>query len=221
MRKIIAFSKRIEDLEQGTLSEISRDYFNRIILAASRMQNLIDAFLSYSQTSNVRATFESTNFNKVYEEVKGDFADTLEQKKIELGSQPLPVLMSIPIQINQLFTNLIGNAIKYSRTGVLSTIHVIAEEVSGNELLFEGVDAARFYWKISVRDNGIGFDQSYENQIFELFQRLHDRQEYPGTGIGLAICKKIMRNHKGFISAIGQVGSGAIFSMYFPSSIEG
>ncbi len=221
IRKIIAFSKRIEDLERGTLSEASKDYFSRIILAASRMQNLIDAFLSYSQTSNIRATFELTNFNKVYQEVKGDFAETLEQKKIELESQPLPVLMSIPIQISQLFTNLIGNAIKYNRTGVLSTIHVIAEEVSGSELLFEGVDAARSYWKISVRDNGIGFDQLYENQIFELFQRLHSRQEYPGTGIGLAICKKIMRNHKGFISAIGRVGSGAIFSMYFPSSIEG
>jgi PAS domain S-box-containing protein len=220
MRKIIAFSKRIEDLEQGTLSEASKDYFNRIILAATRMQNLIDAFLSYSQTSNVRASFELTNLNKVYQEVKADFADILEQKKIELTSQPLPILMSTPIQISQLFTNLIGNAIKYSRTGVLSTIHVIAEEVSGSELLFEGVDASRYYWKISVRDNGIGFDQLYENQIFELFQRLHSRQEYPGTGIGLAICKKIMRNHKGFISATGQVGSGAVFSMYFPSSIE-
>ncbi len=221
MRKIIAFSKRIEDLEHGNLSEASNDYFNRIILAASRMQSLIDAFLSYSQTSNIRASFEPTDFNRVYQEVKADFADKLEYKKISLESQPLPVLMSIPIQINQLFTNLIGNAIKYNRTGVHSIIEVIAEEVVGRELFFEGVDTTAFYWKISVRDNGIGFDQLYENQIFELFQRLHSRQEYPGTGIGLAICKKIMRNHRGFISAKGQVGSGSVFSMYFPSANEG
>jgi PAS domain S-box-containing protein len=216
LRKIIAFSKRIEDVEQKSLSTTSKDYFNRIILAASRMQNLIDAFLSYSQTNNVRAAFETTDFNKVLQEVKNDFTEAFEQKNIKLEIQCLPVLMAIPIQINQLFTNLIGNAIKYSRVDVSPIIEIAAGEVAGSDVPFEGANNGIHYWKISIRDNGIGFDQKYENQIFELFQRLHSRQEYAGTGIGLAICKKIMRNHQGFISAAGQAGTGAVFSMYFP-----
>ena len=220
IRKIKAFSKRIEDLDQEKLSASSKDYFQRIISAADRMEILIDAFLSYSQTSNIRAAFEMTDFNKVFLEVKTDFAETLDQKNIHLESQPLPSLMSIPLQINQLFTNLIANSIKYSRTDIRSVIDISAEKLEGRELSFEGAQSNSLYWKISIRDNGIGFDQLYENQIFELFQRLHNRQEYPGTGIGLAICKKIMRNHKGFISALGNVGSGAIFSMYFPSLFE-
>ncbi len=220
LRKIIAFSKRIEDVDQDSLSSASKDYFSRIIQAASRMQNLIDAFLSYSQTSNMRANYEPTDFNKILQEVKTDFAEPIGQKKIKLQTGKLPVLMAVPIQINQLFTNLIGNAIKYGQSVENPKIEITAKKVPGKELHFEGADTQMPYWKISVRDNGIGFDQIYENQIFELFQRLHSRQEYAGTGIGLAICKKIMRNHKGFISAVGEVGAGAIFSMYFPTQFE-
>jgi PAS domain S-box-containing protein len=217
LRKIIAFSKRIEEVEKDGLTTASKDYFQRIINAASRMQNLIDAFLSYSQTSYIRAEFERLDLNKVLNDVKNDFAEKIEQEKITLESQSLPVLTGIPLQINQLFTNLIGNAIKYLRGNVDHKIEVLAEEVAGKDLPFEGVDTGQPYWKISIRDNGIGFDQIYENQIFEPFQRLHSRQEYAGTGIGLAICKKIMRNHKGFITATGHIGSGATFSMYFPT----
>ncbi len=220
LRKIIAFSKHIEELDKNSLSDSSRDYFNRIINAASRMQNLIDAFLTYSQTSNLQSVLEKTDFNKILGEVKNDFAESIEQKNIIFESQPLPVVMAIPLQINQLFTNLLGNAIKYGRPGIIPKIEIFSEKVSGEDLLFEGVDPGQSYWKISIRDNGIGFDQIHEHQIFELFQRLHSRQEYAGTGIGLAICKKIMRNHKGFIAASGQTGSGAIFSMYFPFSSE-
>jgi PAS domain S-box-containing protein len=220
LRKIIAFSKRIEEVEQDGLSTASKDYFQRIINAASRMQNLIDAFLSYSQTSHIRAEFESMDLNKVLIDVKNDFAEKLEQEKITLESQSLPVLTGIPLQVNQLFTNLIENAIKYRRAGVEHKIEVLTEEVAGKDLPFEGVDTGQPYWKISIRDNGIGFKQIYENQIFEPFQRLHSRQEYAGTGIGLAICKKIIRNHKGFITANGQIGSGATFYLYFPTLLE-
>jgi PAS domain S-box-containing protein len=220
LRKIIAFSKRIEDLDQETLSELSKDYFGRIISATSRMQNLIDAFLSYSQSGNIRATFEPTDLNIIFSEVKMDFAEKIEQNNIKLESQQLPTLTCIPLQINQLFTNLIGNAVKYSRPEVQSKIEFFAEELNGRDLSFEGVDTRLPYWKISIQDNGIGFDQTYESQIFELFQRLHKRHEYAGTGIGLAICKKIMRNHKGFISASGNSGTGSVFSMYFPTLLE-
>jgi PAS domain S-box-containing protein len=220
LRKIIAFSKHIEELDRDALSGSSKDYFNRIILAASRMQNLIDAFLSYSQTGNIRASMEKTDFNQVFTEVKNEFAETLEKNKVRLECATLPVLMAIPLQINQLFTNLIGNAIKYRRPEVDPMIEVFSKKVAGKNLSFEGVDPDQQYWEIDIRDNGIGFDHVHESQIFELFQRLHSRQEYEGTGIGLAICKKILRNHKGFISATGETGSGAVFSMYFPVLIK-
>ena len=216
LRKIIAFSKRIEDLELGGLSSTAKDYFNRIIHATTRMQNLIDAFLSYSQATNIAASMESVDLNKIFREVKNDFADKIEQQNISLESESLPIIAGISLQISQVFTNLIGNAIKFSKTGIDPKIEVLVEKCKGDTLLFEGVDEHYEYWKISIKDNGIGFDQVYENQIFELFQRLHNRQEYAGTGIGLAICKKIMRNHKGFISATGTNSAGATFSMYFP-----
>ena len=220
LRKIIAFSKRIEDLDQAGLSDLSKDYFQRIISATARMQNLIDAFLSYSQSSNISAVFEPADLNIILNEVKTDFTEVLEQKNIIFEKQPLPTLTCIPLQVNQLFTNLIGNAIKYGRPEIQRRIEIFAEELNGSELLFEGVNAGKRYWKISVQDNGIGFDQTYESQIFELFQRLHKRHEYAGTGIGLAICKKIMRNHKGFIEAYGKSGTGSVFSVYFPSLFE-
>ena len=220
LRKIIAFSKRIEEVDQVTLSSASKDYFNRIISASYRMQNLIDAFLSYSQTSNSQAQFEATDFNDVLLEVKNEFAEMIEQKKIRLSSTELPVLMAIPFQIYQLLINLIGNAIKYTREAANPVIDVTAEKIAGKDLAVEGSDNNLFYWKINIRDNGIGFDQIYANQIFELFQRLHSRQEFAGTGIGLAICKKIMRNHRGFISAFGTTGAGAVFSVYFPILLE-
>jgi hypothetical protein len=216
LRKIIAFSKRIEEVDQETLSSASKDYFSRIIRAAYRMQNLIDAFLSYSQTSNSQTNFEPTDFNQVLSEVKTEFAEVIEQKRIRLSSTDLPVLMAIPFQINQLLTNLIGNAIKYTRDSENPIIDITTTKLAGGDVPVEERDSNRNYWRINISDNGIGFDQIYENQIFELFQRLHSRQEYAGTGIGLAICKKIMRNHKGFITAKGQAGTGAIFSVYFP-----
>jgi len=216
LRKIIAFSKHIEELDKASLSQSSVDYFNRIINAASRMQNLIDAFLSYSQSSHFTTSFEQTDLNKILRDVLADFKEKTDQKNIRLVNTVLPVISGIPLQINQLFTNLIGNAIKYSRPGIDSKIEISVEKIPGKELAFEGSDVSTDYWKISIQDNGIGFDQIYENQIFEPFQRLHSRQEYAGTGIGLAICKKIMRNHRGFISAKGELGSGAVFSMYFP-----
>ena len=216
LRKIIAFSKHIEDMDKNSLSEASKDYFNRIISATARMQNLIDAFLSYSQTTNVRAVPEKTDFNKILQDVLIDYAELIEQKKIRFKHQSLPTLMAIPLQINQLFTNLIGNSIKYIRPDIIPKIDLRCEKVHGKNLKFEDVNPSISYWKISITDNGIGFDNVHAHQIFELFQRLHSRQEYAGTGIGLSICKKIMRNHKGFISATGQPGSGAVFSMYFP-----
>ncbi|HZE83402.1 MAG TPA: ATP-binding protein, partial [Puia sp.] len=216
LRKIIAFCQRITDKEKDHLSDLAKDYFARITGAASRMQNLIDAFLSYSQASNSNIALEETDLNKLLEEVKNDLHDVIEEKKASIYSEPLPSPKVIPLQFHQLFINLIGNSIKYSKESADPQIKISARLVSGKEIAKEVGAPGMDYWKISIEDNGIGFDQPYEHKIFELFQRLHGKSVYGGTGIGLAICKKIMRNHSGFITATGEKGIGAVFSLFIP-----
>ncbi len=216
LRKIITFCERISDKDKNNLSDSSKDYFSRISLASTRMRNLIDAFLAYSQTGNVTVNYEKTNLNTLLEEVKNDLHEMIEEKKAVIQSGKLPTLKLIPLQFRQLLINLISNALKYSKPGVPPVITVTAEMVSGIGLNEEENDPAVNYWKIGLEDNGIGFEQQYSNKIFELFQRLHPKSDYTGTGIGLAICKKIIRNHKGFINATGNPGIGSVFSIFMP-----
>jgi signal transduction histidine kinase len=122
------------------------------------------------------------------------------------------------LQFSQLFSNLIMNSLKYRKAGTKPVIKISAEMVQAGEIAEEGSFRDGQYWKIEFRDNGIGFDQKYADRIFELFQRLHGKSEYEGTGIGLAICKKIVQNHNGFISASGQPGAGAVFNIYLPQN---
>lgn len=218
LRKIITFCERISVNDKNNLSESSKEYFSRITLAAARMRNLIDAFLTYSQTGNVNVNYEETNLNTLLEEVKNDLHDMIGEKKAVIQSGKLPSLKLIPLQFHQLFINLTSNALKYSKPTVPPVITVTAEMVSGIGLNEEENDPAVNYWRISLEDNGIGFEQQYSNKIFELFQRLHPKSGYTGTGIGLAICKKIIRNHKGFITATGDPGVGSIFSIFIPAN---
>jgi len=214
LRKIIAFTGRILDKDGASFSELTRDYFNRVMAAAVRMRRLIDAFLSYSRTTNTNAVFEPTDLNAIVREVRIELQESPDQKPFRIICGKLPVVQAIPFQMHQLFDNLIENAIKYSRPGIDPEINISAEKVSGSEV--HGANPELTYWKISVADNGIGFDQQYAEKIFELFQRLHGKSTFEGTGIGLAICKKVMHNHKGFISATGTVGTGSVFNVYLP-----
>ena len=129
----------------------------------------------------------------------------------------LPVLNIIPIQFNQLFSNIILNAIKYRKPDESVIIKISAEIIPSNEIQKQASFTSDKYWKIEISDNGIGFEQEFANKIFELFQRLHGKSEYEGTGIGLAICKKIVQNHHGFIEAIGKPGIGSTFNIYLPA----
>jgi PAS domain S-box-containing protein len=216
LRKIIAFCQRITDKDGSGLSESGKDYFNRITRAAMRMQNLIDAFLSYSQTANSAVSYEQVDLNILLEEVKNDLREIIDEKKAVIQSVRLPVIPVIPLQFQQLMINLISNALKYSKPDGVPVITIAASQVSGSDLSEEENNPEANYWKITVSDNGIGFEQQYGHKIFELFQRLHPKSDYTGTGIGLAICKKIVRNHKGFISATGELGIGAVFSIFIP-----
>ncbi len=205
LRKIQTFVQRILETSSAEFSATSKDYFNRIVHASERMQNMINSLLDYSRMNSAALEKVPTDLNEVLREV---FANQLEEdsnRAIELQMEPLPSLPAVADQMKQLFTNLISNAIKYKKSDTILKIFVSAKK--------EGS-----FWKITVADNGIGFDPKYADKIFELFQRLHSRFEYEGTGIGLSICKKIVQNHGGCIKGVGNPGQGAIFEVYLPAN---
>lgn len=217
LRKIQLFSNRI--LEEQTLEEHSKNYFNRIISASTRMQRLIDALLSYSRANASDITMEVVDLNKLAEEVKENLHEIIEEKKASVVIGSLPIVKVISIQFLQLLTNLVNNAIKYSKKDIPPVIQINARVIARDQIHSEIALPETKYWEITIQDNGIGFEQQYEHKIFELFQRLHGRSEYEGTGIGLAICKKIMHNHRGLIAAVGKPGKGSTFYLYLPVTL--
>lgn len=150
------------------------------------------------------------------EEVLQNFQEVIEEKGVTMQVDELPTVPAIHFQLIQLFNNIISNAIKFSKKDTPLVITIRAAEVAAENINAVNEVKAGKYWHISIADNGIGFDQQYHSKIFELFQRLHGKSEYIGTGIGLAICKKIVNSHKGYITASGQPGLGATFNIYLP-----
>jgi PAS domain S-box-containing protein len=216
LRKIQTFIGKLFATDVKNISERGQDYLNRIISATSRMQNLINALLSYSRLDSREMTFANTDLNNIVSEVVNDFTEILVEKKVEVTVDPLPTLPVLRFQLIQLFSNLIDNAIKYSKADCPLKIAITSEFLE-NFRAKEGYPPQN-YWKISFSDNGIGFDPDYNEKIFELFSRLHNNSEYPGTGIGLAICKKVMENHHGMIMASGVPGQGALFQIFIPEN---
>ncbi len=210
LRKVSMFSSRILERDGEQLSSQSIEYFDRINGAISRMQNLIQALLNYSRTGDELSQFEKVDLNTILEEVQINLDEIILEKNALVTVGQLPVIRAVPLQMQQLFHNLLTNALKYSRPDVDPRVEINCEltEVPGR-------DNAKFY-KISVADNGIGFDEQFKNKIFELFQRLHGKTEYEGTGIGLAICRKIVNIHNGFINATSTPGEGSTFEVFLP-----
>lgn len=215
LRKIQAFTSRIIEKESNAFSESGLDYFSRIVEAAARMQKLIEALLNYSRTNTTEIIVQPTDLNIVLEDVKEDLKEEIESHKVIIKSEKLPTLNIFPLQFHQLFCNIISNAIKYRKPGIQPEIHISQNLVASTVLDNDAVPGTKF-WKISIQDNGIGFAQEHKSKIFDLFQRLHGKDEYEGTGIGLAICKKIIQNHHGFINAEGRQNEGATFHIYVP-----
>jgi light-regulated signal transduction histidine kinase (bacteriophytochrome) len=211
LRKILVFSTRIAN--QENFSEKSRDYQNRIINACNRMQMLIDALLTYSHANTNTIKFEETDLNIMLEEVKRDLSELIDDNAARIDSTPLPTLKVMPLQFQQLFHNILSNAIKYRNKDITPHISITASVVANDMILLSTKKEA---YKISIADNGIGFEQQYASRIFELFQRLHGKTEYAGTGVGLAICKRIVQNHNGVITAESEFGKGATFHIYIP-----
>jgi PAS domain S-box-containing protein len=219
LRKIQTFSSRIMEIDQASLSAKGMDYFTRIQTAAQRMRLLIDDLLTYSRANTAERKYEPTDLNRIIQDVMEDLENIIDEKKAVVECGPLPLMEVIPFQFHQLLLNLLSNSLKFVRPETTPYILIRSRTVAEPKVpgLFKKV--ADFYHHLSVTDNGIGFNQEYSQRIFDVFQRLHGREEYPGTGIGLAICKKIVENHYGVITAEGKLGYGATFHVYIPTSI--
>ena len=217
LRKIQTFISRITDTETDAFTDKGKEYFSRIQVAANRMQKLIDDLLSYSRANKADKKLEMIDLNIVLENSQQELAQVIEEKNAIIQSSLLPTLPVIPFQIQQLFNNLIGNSLKYSRPGVAPVITIKSEIVAGKELPYPSYTGENNFYKISIADNGIGFEQQYAETIFTLFHRLHNDNTFTGTGIGLTICKKIVENHKGLITAKGNPGAGSTFTIFLPA----
>ncbi len=215
LRKIQTFISRINDKEADTISDTGKEYFEKIQVSVKKMRDLINDLLLFSRTSKSEKIYKKTDLNMLLDYAQQEIITDIEEKKAVLTSVRLPVLNVIPFQIQQLFMNLIGNSLKYSKPGIPPKINIDCHVVSSGELPVLK-DSHLWFYKISFSDNGLGFEQEYAESLFVLFYRLNQKSDFPGTGIGLSICKKIVENHGGYIIAEGKPGAGATFSVFLP-----
>ncbi|RYG39694.1 MAG: PAS domain-containing sensor histidine kinase, partial [Chitinophagaceae bacterium] len=212
LRKIQTFSDLVLK-NIASDNDAVRMHLEKINSSANRMSVLITDLLNYSRVSKSDENFVAVNLNRVLENILSDFEVLIKQKNAVVQAERLPIIRGIPIQINQLLYNLVSNALKFSIKNPVITI--TASELAGNALPAHiMLPADKNYVVMCFKDNGIGFAQIYASQIFTIFQRLNNRSQYSGTGIGLAICKKIAENHGGYIEAHSKEGEGSEFIVY-------
>ncbi|WP_111309114.1 sensor histidine kinase [Confluentibacter sediminis] len=216
LRKIQTFLSRLEDKESSKLSEVGLTYIDRIKNASTRMRLLIDDLLQFSRTNRADNVFEVSDINELLESAKQDLAEIISEEDAIINSDKFPKINVIPFQIQQLFLNLISNSLKYKSKDRIPEIHITYSKIKASDDPEILKPKKPYYHKIIFTDNGIGFDNEYAEKIFVLFNRLHNKDEYSGTGIGLSICKKIIENHQGFIFANGKPLVGATFTVYLP-----
>ncbi|MBI4523498.1 MAG: hypothetical protein HY695_06775 [Deltaproteobacteria bacterium] len=202
LRMVAGYTQLLARRYRGKLDADADEFIGYAVDGATRMQGLINALLSYSRLQTRQKEPQPVDCGVVYERAVANLAIAIEQSGARLATNGLPTIMGDATQIEQLFQNLIGNAIKFRGAGP-PFIRISAER-------------NRKYWLFSVRDNGIGIDPKYGERIFVIFQRLHGKEEYPGTGIGLAICKKVVERHGGRIWVESQPGKGSTFYFTVP-----
>lgn len=220
LRKVRTFAQLMEQ-NLGEVSEKSKTYLDKIQVSITRMQTLINDVLKFSLLSKEREKFKSVDLNKTLINVLGDYELAIEQKGAKITAEVLPVVEAISLQMDQLFTNLLSNALKFSSNErqleiIISSKRLLKAEVQQHPELNEDT----VYHLIEFTDNGIGFNQEHAQQIFTIFQRLHGRMDYAGTGIGLAMCKRITANHHGIIYAEARVNEGATFIIILPEILR-
>ncbi len=216
LRKIQTYSLRIIEQNDSAISPAIAKDLDKIFTASARMQSLLQDLLDYSQNTTQSQELSVVKLSELIEEVKNSFIDKVEERKVILKLQSLPLIKVVRFQFLQLFMNLLSNAIKYQSPDVTPEIAISSRLIDAKSLRFKTNSAIENYLEISVTDNGIGFEAEYADRIFGLFKRLHSREKYAGTGIGLATCKKIIHNHGGFITAESIPGKGSTFFLYLP-----
>ncbi|HEY0030004.1 MAG TPA: response regulator [Bacteroidia bacterium] len=218
LRKIRTFSDRIVSKFSDQLNDDGKIYIEKMQAACERMQTLINDILSFSKIAISKSNLVYSDMNTILDEVVSDMDIQIQEKNVKIKIGKLPKLYVYPGIIKPLFQNLINNSIKYSQRDVTPEI-VITAKVDSFDEQAEKFEVIR-YCRISIQDNGIGFEQQYAEQIFTMFKRLHGNSEYAGTGIGLAICKKIVEEHKGYISAKSALNQGSTFTISLPLEAE-
>jgi signal transduction histidine kinase len=216
LRKIRLFSDRLYIKYKDVIQDDSK-MISLIQKSAERMQALIIDILSFSKISMEKAEFEKSDLNVLVNDLLSDMSEEVIEKRATISVDPLPELLVSPRLIRPLFQNLINNALKYKKKDQNPVIKIRSEahvHITGQN----GQSKNKKYWRIIVEDNGIGFDQKYAEDIFGMFKRLHNNAEFEGTGIGLALCKKIIEHHHGFISARSKVNEGSTFVISLPAS---
>ncbi len=216
LRKISTFCSRLDYKYSNQLDAEGKMYLERALVSAENMRLLINDLLEFSRISKTKQPFESVDLNLIFRIVRTDFELSIEESGCELRCEQLPVISGIKTQLVQLFSNLVSNAIKFRTTDDKPVVRIFWEWAGIEEKTIFGLAPQKAYVKIKFEDNGIGFDNIYASRIFQVFQRLHGRTEYAGSGIGLAICKKIAEHHHGTIFAVGQIGNGATFTVLLP-----
>ena len=222
LRKIRAFGDRLVSKYEATLGGSGSDYIHRMQMAAARMQVLIEDLLSFSRVSRSGVFFEELNLMMVMREVIDDIDTQIKREDALIQFDNLPMVRGEMTQITRLFQNLISNAIKFHKPNERPIVKVDGKVLNHREVEEElkitvpkpNID----YVRISIKDNGIGFDEKYSEKIFNIFQRLHGRMEYEGTGIGLAICRKIVLNHNGYITVVSKENQGSEFIVILPKT---
>ncbi|MDT0582009.1 sensor histidine kinase [Brumicola blandensis] len=215
LRKIMAFGDRLES-QADALNDKQLDYLQRMRGAAARMSKLISDLLEFSRVNTKGREFQEVDLNIVVAETLDDLNVLIEESGVSLTIAELPTVTADAPQMQQLFFNLIANAVKFSEQNESPSVEVRVNSVPQPEQLeLEGLSN---WYCFEIIDNGIGFDQEHAEKIFAPFQRLHSRSEYKGTGIGLAICRRIVERHNGIITASGESGKGATFSVTLPAS---
>ena len=217
LRKIQSFGQMLQKRLHDRLEPTDIDLIRRMQDASARMKALIEDLLTFSRLTAKKEAFRLLNLDRLAREVLADLESAIQEKGAHVQVGPMPRLKGDAMQWRQLLQNLLSNALKFSRPGVVPEVTVTARQVRHTECPdVTALKSQHTYWEITVADNGIGFDDAYREKIFEMFQRLHGRAEYSGTGIGLAIVKKVAEQHGGCIAAHGRVGEGATFRVYIP-----
>ncbi|QJW88473.1 PAS domain-containing protein [Spirosoma taeanense] len=227
LRKIQAFGTMLAEQYGSALGSTGQSYVQRMQSASVRMSELIKDLLAYSRVSTVREPFRKISLSEIVQTIVDEYELTIQETGAVIEISELPELTGDRPQLHQLFGNLLTNALKFRRPDVAPHVRVSARGITRQAipagtlpasatLETQRSDAETFY-EISVQDNGIGFDKKYLDRIFQVFQRLHTHNQYPGTGVGLAICQKVAENHQGGISASGKLGEGATFRVYLPA----